>query len=144
MTPSPVIKRLTLGRVRDIALIVMAVCIIGVCITLGIMLLVLYPSVRASVSNLETASASAVVAVDNLVAASHDIAAVAANMKAASESIAAAFARVEEASEGIADVVDNIDTASEELKAASDALTERVTAALAGVGALPGLFGTGN
>ena len=139
-----IIKRLTLSRVRDIALIVMAGCIIGVCVTLGVMLLALYPSVQTSADNLERASESAVVAADNLVTASQDIAAVAANMKAASASIATAFARVEEASEGVADVVDNINTASEELKAASDALAARVDAALAGIGELPGLFGTGN
>ncbi len=139
-----IIKRLTLSRVRDIALVAMAVCIIGVCVTLGVMLLTLYPSVQASVSNLERASESAVVAADNLVTASRDIAAVAANMKAASESIATAFARVEEASEGVAGVVDNITTASEELKAASDSLVAQADAALAGIGELPGLFGTGN
>ena len=139
-----IIKRLTLSRVRDIALILMAVCIVAVCVTLGVMLLTLYPSVQASVSNLETASESAVVAADNLVTASHDIATVAANMKAASESIATAFARVEEASASIADVVDNINMASAELKAASDALVARIDAALAGVGGLPWLAGPGN
>lgn len=138
------VKRFTLARIRDIALILMAVSIIGVCITLGVMLLTLYPSVQASVSNLETASASAVTATDNLVPASQDLAAVAANMKDASESIAAAFARVEEASESINEVVDNINTASEELKAASAALTERVAAVLTGVGGLPWLSGPGN
>ena len=143
--PAPsFVKRITLSRVRDIALICMAVGIIGVCVTLGVMLLALYPSVQASVSNLETASESAVIAADNLVAASHDIAAVAANMKAASESIATAFARVEDASAGIADVVDNINTASAELKAASDALAARIDAALAGIGGLPGVPGPGN
>ena len=144
MAQLAIIKRLTLARVRDIALILMAVCIVGVCVTLGVMLLTLYPSVQASVSNLETASASAVVAADNLVTASQDIAAVAANMKAASESIATAFARVEEASAGIADVVDNINAASAELKAASDALVARIDAALAGFGQLTGPFGTSN
>ena len=144
MALSPVIKRLTLGRVRDIALIVMAVSIIGVCAALGVLLLILYPSVQLSISNLETASESAVVATDNLATASQDIVVIAANLKSASASVAAAFARVEEASENIDAVVDNIDAASEDLKAASDALAERITAALADFDRLPGLFRGGN
>ena len=139
-----------LQRIRDIALVVMALAVIMACVTLTVMLFILYPSLQSTIANAETASESLVVAADNLVTLTDDVTTMVESLNSVAANVAEIAERMNAASQSITTLADRLTQLQGELSAASaelsDAIadtTARITVALDAIGKLPGLFGGG-
>ena len=87
-------------RVRDVAIIIMALAVTALCVIIAVMGLSLYPSVSKSLDNLEEASGAMVVASENMAEASESISDAAQSIAAVAEGITAVAEPLTAAVEG--------------------------------------------
>ena len=97
-----------LSRLRDMALVAAGVSVTALAIVAIILILVLYPRVSRATTNLEQASASAVVVAGNLETVTNDMVAVAGAIRASADRVALAADRIGDAAGKVGETVGNL------------------------------------